>query len=130
LNLLDENFPADQATLLRRWRIPHRQFGRDFSLLGVQDADIIPLLHRIRRATLFTQDQDFFKRRLCHAGYCLVWLDMKPGQTADYVRRFLRHPMFDTHANRLGKVLRVHPHGITYWHPHARSLQKAAWRHA
>jgi len=130
LNLLDENFPADQAALLRQWKVPHRQFGRDFSTLGAQDTDIIPLLHRLRRVTLFTQDQDFFKRWLCHPAYCLVWLDTKPGQTAEYVRRFLRHRMFNTHFKRLGKVLRVHPHGITYWQAHARLSQRATWQYA
>ncbi len=43
MNLLDENFPADQAVLLREWRLPCRQMGHDFARLETQDADIIPL---------------------------------------------------------------------------------------
>ena len=43
MNLLDENFPADQAVLLREWRVPCRQMGHDVSHLGTQDADHIPL---------------------------------------------------------------------------------------
>jgi len=66
-----ENFPADQAALLREARVPHRQIGRDISCFGIQDLEIIPLLHRLKRVTLFTQDQDFFKQRLCHSAYCV-----------------------------------------------------------
>jgi hypothetical protein len=115
LNLLDENFPADQAALLREWKLPHRQIGRDLSCLGVQDADIIPLLHRHKRVTLFTQDEDFFKPRLCHPAYCLVWLDVKPGEAAFYLRRFLRHHDFNTHAERMGLVARASREGVHLW---------------
>jgi hypothetical protein len=115
LNLLDENFPADQVALLRAWRIPCRQIGRDISHLGVQDQNVIPLLHRLKRVTFFTQDEDFFKLRLCHRAYCLVLLDMKPGETADYVRRFLRHPAFTPVARRMGTVARANVEGVQYW---------------
>jgi hypothetical protein len=115
LNLLDENFPADQAVVLRQWRIQFRQIGRDVARFGVQDPEIIPLLHRLKRVTLFTQDQDFFKPRLCHPAYCLVWLDVKPGEAAFYVRRFLRHPAFDSRAKRMGIVARVNVLGLWYW---------------
>jgi hypothetical protein len=115
LNLLDENFPADQAVVLRQWRIQFRQIGRDVARFGVQDLDIIPLLHRLKRVTLFTQDQDFFKLRLCHPAYCLVWLDVKPGEAAFYVRRFLRHPEFDSQAKRMGIVARANVQGLWCW---------------
>ncbi len=112
MTLLDENFPADQAALLREWRVPHRLIGRDISRYGIQDPNIIPLLHRLKRVTLFTQDQDFFKTRLCHRAYCLVWLDVKPGEAAFYLRRFLRHPHFDTQARRMGLVARANVEGV------------------
>jgi hypothetical protein len=115
LNLLDENFPVDQAVLVRQWRVQCRQIGRDLSRFGVQDRDLIPLLHRLKRVTLFTQDQDFFKPRLCHSAYCLVWLDVKPGEAAFYLRRFLRHPAFDTRAERMGIVARAHADRLRYW---------------
>ena len=72
MNLLDENFPADQAALLREWRIPHRQIGRDIADYGIHDTNIIPLLHRLKKATLFTQDKDFFKQNLCHSVIRLI----------------------------------------------------------
>jgi hypothetical protein len=64
LNLLDENFPEDQLPLLKEWRIPFRQIGRDVAHWGVKDPDIIPVLHDIGRVTFFTQDEDFFRREL------------------------------------------------------------------
>lgn len=115
MNPLDENFPEDQRPLLRDWRVPHRQIGREISDYGVQDPNIIPLLHRLGQVTFFTQDEDFFKPRLCHKRYCLVWLDVKPGETASYVRRFLRHPALQTQAKRMGIVARVNTEGIHYW---------------
>ena len=64
MNLLDENFPQDQRPLLQEWHIPFRQIGREFAFTGVQDPEIIPLLHRQRRVTFFTQDEDFFDASL------------------------------------------------------------------
>jgi len=115
LNLLDENFPADEAVVLRQWRIQFRQIGREVARFGVQDPEIIPLLHRLKRVTLFAQDQDFFKPRLCHPAYCLVWLDVKPGEAAFYLRRFLRHPAFDSRAKRMGIVARANVQGLWCW---------------
>ena len=40
MNLLDENFPEDQRPLLRKWRVPHRQIGRELAAFGVKDNDI------------------------------------------------------------------------------------------
>ena len=37
MNLLDENFPGDQALLLREWRIPFRKIGREVARLGDKD---------------------------------------------------------------------------------------------
>jgi len=127
LNLLDENFPVDQAVVLREWRIQCRQIGRDLSRFGVQDPEIIPLLHRLKRVTLFTQDQDFFKRRLCHPAYCLVWLDVKPGEAAFYVRRFLRHPEVDSRTKRMGIVARVSVQGLWCWRHKGTGKAFLAW---
>jgi hypothetical protein len=86
VNLLDENFPDDQAPLLKEWRIPFRKIGREVSCLGIKDPDILPLLHGLRRATFFTQDRGFFEAGLCHARYCLVWLDVPADDAALFVR--------------------------------------------
>jgi len=58
MNLLDENIRHDQAQQLRKWRIPFRLLIRDLARSGIQDAEIIPLLHRGKYPTLFTHDKD------------------------------------------------------------------------
>ena len=126
MNLLDENFPADQAALLREARVPYRQIGRHLSYLGVQDPDVIPLLHRLRRVTLFTQDEDFFKQKLSHPAYCLVWLDTKPAETPFYFRRFLRHTEFNTQAKRMGAVARASRDGVYFWRGGTKTLRPLA----
>jgi hypothetical protein len=127
LNLLDENFPADQRLSLREWRIPHRQLGVEVSYLGIKDDNIIPLLHRFGRVTFFTRDEDFFKRHFCHAAYCIVWLDVKEDDAAVYVRRFLRHALFVTQRKRMGLVARVRQEAIHFWAPNQLRLQRAGW---
>lgn len=75
--------------------------------MGIKDAEIIPLLHTIRRVTFFTQDKGFGNPALCHPAYCLVWLDVRPDDAALYLRRLLRHPRFNTQRKRMGLVIRV-----------------------
>jgi hypothetical protein len=127
LNLLDENFPEDQRPLLREWRIPFRQIGRELAHLGIKDPEIIPLLHRLRQITFFTQDRGFFKRNLVHDVYCLVLLDVSPDDTAWFVRRFLKHPRFNTQTQRMALVVRVHREGIEFWQKGRTALQRASW---
>lgn len=127
MNLLDENSPADQAALLREWRIPCRQIGHGVARVGTQDADIIPLLHQLRRVTLFTLDEDFHKRRLCHPAYCLAWLDVRADDAALTVRRFLRHPRFDSEAKRMGLVARLSDTGIHFWQRNQTAKQHVGW---
>ena len=127
MNLLDENFPEDQLPLLKEWRLPFRQIGRDTARWGIKDPDIIPLLHGLGRVTFFTQDGDFFRRDLCHAAYCLVWLNIRADDAALYVRRFLKHPRFKTQAKRMGTVARAHHDGIHFWQRNRAVLQRVVW---
>jgi hypothetical protein len=48
-------------------------------------------------------------------------------EAASFVRRFLRHPQFQTQANRLGKVIRASQMGITLWGLHSDEEEKAGW---
>jgi hypothetical protein len=100
---------------------------RSFSAEDADDADIIPLLHRLAQPTFFTHDVDFFERGLCHRNYALIWLDLSPIDAARYIRAFLRHPEFDTNAKRLGKVIRVHPDGLTLFDSPNGKPKHAAW---
>ena len=127
MNLLDEQVRADQRLLLARWRIPFRQIGKDIATSGIKDENIIPFLHGLKRATLFTHDQGFFRRQLLHPGYSLVWLDASDIEAAVYIRRFLKHPFFYTTASRMGVVARVHHDGIQFWQRHHPALQTARW---
>jgi hypothetical protein len=115
MNLLDENIRQDQEEILWKWRIKFRRISRELARPGIQDPDIIPLLHRLKHPTLFTHDQDFSKPALAHRAYCLVWLDLFDGDGALFIRRFLRHPAFRTQAQRMGKVVRVHPDTLQFW---------------
>ncbi len=45
MNILDENISEDQRQLLRGWRIRARQIGHEVGRPGMQDGEIIPLLH-------------------------------------------------------------------------------------
>ena len=73
--ILDENFPESQRQLLRGWRVPIRQIGYEVGRSGMQDEESIPFLLQRRRVTFFTLDQGFYKQHLCHARYCLVYLE-------------------------------------------------------
>lgn len=116
MNILDENIDFDQRARLMKWKIHFRHIGTDMARAGMKDwNDILPLLHHLRRPTFFTRDHDFYHPRLRHPGYCLVYLDVVRKETAQYIRRLLRHPAFRTQAQRMGKVVRVRHSGITYW---------------
>lgn len=126
MNLLDENFPEDQLPLLREWHIPFRQIG-DVARSGIKDPDIIPVLHQLGRVTFFTGDEDFFRRKLCHTAYCLVWLNIHADDAALHLRRFLNHPQFKTENRRMGTVARAHHDGIHFWQRNQPALQRVNW---
>jgi hypothetical protein len=119
MNILDENIRADQREFLRQHRIAVHQIGHDIAEKGIKDQAIIPFLHQHRRPTFFTRDRDFYDRRLCHSGYCLVWLDIDKTQIGEYVRRVLRHPRLNTQAKRMGTVVRVSSVGLHIWRRHS-----------
>lgn len=127
MNLLDENIRADQAERLRDWGIPCREIIGTLTKSGTQDPDILRLLHRLKNPTFFTHDQDYFLRSLRHPAYCLVWLDTYDGDAAVFIRQFLRHPRFNTHAQRMGVVARTHPDGVLYWDSDGTGLHRIAW---
>jgi len=127
VNVLDENFPDDQRELLRKFGVAVRQVGREVGRFGMPDEEIFPLLHRLRGVTFLTHDQGFSDESACHPSYCLVWLGVKQDLLADYARRLLRHPEFDTVAKRMGKVLAVGPSGVTVFERHRSSPRKVDW---
>jgi hypothetical protein len=128
MNILDENFPESQAALLRGWRIAFRQIGQDIGRMGMKDDEIIPLLHQLDRPTFFTLDGDFYDRRLCHNGYCLVHLDIEEEMAAEYVRRLLRHRDLNTKAKRMGRVIRALSTGIVVRRVHEENEIRIEWQ--
>jgi hypothetical protein len=128
VNILDENVFEGQRLLLRMWRIPVRHIGHDLGRKGMTDHEIIPLLHHLRKPTFFTRDSAFYVRKLRHENYCLVWLDVEPLRTAEFVRRVLRHRECDTQAKRMGKVIGVSPTRLSVWRWRAAEVTLLTWR--
>ena len=126
MNLLDENIPRRQRLILAGWRIKFREI-EEVGYSGIKDGEIIPLLHGLRPVTFFTLDNDFYKRHLCHPSYCLVYLDIEENEVAAIVRRFLRHPSFDTQAKRTGTVVRITHTRVRVWRLHSEREQELTW---
>lgn len=127
MNILDENILHDQRLLLKMWKINVHQIGDDVGWKGMQDEEIIPLLHQLNRPAFFTRDGDFYQRNLCHPKYCLVYLDVGRYEVARFVRRFIRHHQFDTHAKRMGSVIRILHGGLSVWYLHAEKESRFDW---
>lgn len=119
MNILDEQILESQRQLLRSWRIPIRQIGYDIGRKGLKDKEIIPLLLQLRKPTFFTLDFDFYNYRLCHSKYAIICMDIRKHEVAVYLRRQLRHPVFETVAQRMGSVIRFSSMGIWVWKLHA-----------
>lgn len=127
MNVLDENIIDNQRRLLSSWRIPVRQIGYEIGRKGMKDREIIPFLLPLNQPTFFTRDDDFYQRYLCHAGYCLVYLDVRKEEVATFVRRVLRHTAFRTKARRMGKVIRASHGGLVVWNLHAEREELLDW---
>lgn len=127
MNVLDENISTIQRQLLRGWHIPVRHIGYDVGRKGMKDDEVIPFLLTLRHPTFFTLDWDYFERGLCHARYCLVYLDVSRDETTVFIRRLLRYQEFDTHAKRMGAVIRVSYAGLSVWRLHAQKEAYLGW---
>jgi len=125
--ILDEHLPPTQRHLLRSWHIAVRHIGYDVGRQGLQDEDIIPFLLLHRRPTFVTLDAGFYDRTLCHARYSLAYLSVRQNEVANFVRRLLRHPEFDTQAKRSGSVLRLSHVGISAWRLRHQRETHHAW---
>jgi hypothetical protein len=127
VNILDENIIDNQRRQLSSWRFRVHQIGFEVGRKGMKDREIIPFLHQLKQPTFFTRDDDFYERKLCHTGYCLVYLDIRKEEVANFVRRVLRHPAFKTKAKRMGKVIRASHVGMSVWSLHAEKEEFLGW---
>jgi hypothetical protein len=126
--IVDENISEVEIWRLREWRI-HVRLISEVAFKGVADENIIPVLHRLKRPTLFSKDHGFWNRKLIHPGYCLVLLDVPEheGEVARHARQFLKHPDFASNAHRMGKVVRVHVEGIEFWEKGLGKARRLSW---
>ncbi len=125
--IIDENFPDSQRHLLQSWRVSFKQIAFEIGREGLKDDEIIPLLHQLNKPTFFTLDDDFFKPKLRHAQYCLLYLDVAQYESAAFIRRTLKHSDFNTKAKRMGNVIRVSHKGLTVWKLHAEEKVQFSW---
>jgi hypothetical protein len=127
MNILDENIIDNQRRQLKSWRVSVRQIGYEIGRKGMKDREIIPFLHQLSHPTFFTRDDGFYERKLCHTGYCLVYLDVRKEEVATFARRVLRHRAFKTKAQRMGKVIRASHIGLSVWNLYAEKEERFDW---
>lgn len=125
--ILDENILDSQRLLLELSGVAPRQIGVDVGHKGLKDEQIIVLLRRQRNPTFFTRDAGFYLPELRHRRYCLVVANVGQSEIAMFVRRFLRHPNFDTQVKRMGAVVRVSHFGFVSWHLKSQVEVRTAW---
>ncbi len=125
--ILDENIPESQRLLLRFWRIHIGQIGQEIGWQGIKDEEIIPLLHKSHNTTFFTRDIGFYRSKYCHSDYCLVVLGVGQYEVASFIRRFLKHPEFNTRAKRMGNVILVTHTGLQVLQHHVAKEEKITW---
>ena len=127
MNILDENIIESQCQLLRKWRVRFRQIGYGVGRQGMQDSEIITLLHKLRQPAFFTRDEDFYDVKLRHAGYGLVYLAVRKEEVAIFIRRFLHHPEFNANAKRMCSVVRISHANLSVWRLHADEQIRFEW---
>jgi hypothetical protein len=126
-HILDEHVSASHAMEIRK-KVPSiAQIGVDWGETGWDDIEqIIPHLHH-SKATFHTLDEDFFKRRFLHKDYCIVFYNVSLNDFVECFLNLLHHPLFDTHAKRIGKIIKVSLNNIVYCDVSDRQIRKVAW---
>ncbi len=94
---------------------------------GMKDDEIVVLLRQQRNLTFFTRDAGFYLPKLRHRSYCLVVMNVGQNEVSTFVRRFLRHPDFDTQVQRMGRVVRVSHAGLGVWRLRSQTEIHTVW---
>jgi hypothetical protein len=107
--ILDENVSENEIWRLREAGLAVRVIGQDIAVKSVSDANIIPILLKLKKPTFFTRDRDFWKPQLRHERYAIVFMDIPEheGEIAKCIIQFLRHPAFNTATKRLGRLFHI-----------------------
>jgi hypothetical protein len=125
--VVDENFPIEIVTQLARLKFRFKQIGSELANAGVKDDFIITVLHSLKNPTFFTLDDDFYKPRLCHSGYCLVFLKTPHPEIVHFLSMFIKHPRFNTKVRRMGKVIQITTTKTRFWTLNAQDCVDVAW---
>jgi len=108
--MVDEHLDYWKVTrVIARW-IKAEQIGYELGHKSLADENIRTFLHQLKRRTLITIDDHFYKRQYCDSQYCLIYFDVPLAQQTEIpnlFRRLLRLPEFKTSKKRMGKVIRV-----------------------
>ena len=95
---------------------------------GLKDEEIITLMLRQRSVTFFTRDMGFYRRELRHPRYCLAVTMVGQTEVATFVRRFVRHPDFNTQAKRMGAVVRFTHARLWSWRLRSHTEVETPWK--
>ncbi|HEY3739539.1 MAG TPA: hypothetical protein VGL53_06830 [Bryobacteraceae bacterium] len=112
---------------MARWK--PLKIGVDYLEKSTQDDQLALHLRGARRITFFSLDRDFFIKRWTygHANCSIVFVDAAPKRFAAIVDRFLRHPSFRTHADRMGSVFKLNEDFIVCWNVSSRTDAEIPW---
>jgi len=114
-NILDANVEVEHTSQLRQ-PLKVKQIGVHFLPGSADDERIINLLSRLKTPTFITWDcKDFYHRRRLDKRYCIICVDIHRTEFVSAVRKIFRHPLFNTAAKRMGKVIRITPTHINYF---------------
>jgi hypothetical protein len=124
--VLDELFEDEALHQLHEWHISADKVGQGFGEVGWDDDRLRVELHGSQK-TFHTLDAGFYRPHHRHGDYCLVYYDVAFKEAPAFIRRFLRHPAFNTHAKRLDKVIKVTTARIYFWEIGGEREQTVEW---
>ena len=114
-NILDANIETENVSLLRR-PLKVKQVGVHFLSSNADDEYIINWLKRLKTPTFITKDcKDFYNCRRLDKHYFIICVDVHRREFVSVVRKIFKHPLFNTVAKRMGKVIRVTSTYINYF---------------
>lgn len=128
--LLDDELDEDVVLPpLAKWttvqRLRHLRPGE-----RILDERVPEILLTLKGPTFVTIDPDFWQRRLCHSGYCILYFALSDRQQKllpELLRALFQRPEFRTRAARMGKVARVSQAHIDFWQFRQRGPTRLTW---
>jgi hypothetical protein len=125
--ICDENIDVEQVHLLRSWHFKVQKIGVDISRSGIDDSQILPLLHLLKYPTFVTWDAGFYRRELTHPKYCIIYLETPQHTIAKTIKRLISRSEFSTRSSRMGKVIHVAATSIRFWQFKVQQEHRIDW---